>query len=77
MTFLAGMLQGMTYGLLLFGVVATLMGVCWLIMGAVKKNSETGQWTLPWIRKVFFEDGVQVANFYTRGISVSAPSWSA
>jgi hypothetical protein len=42
-----------------------------------QKNDETGQWELPWIRKVFFEGGVEVANFYTRGISVSAPSWSA
>ena len=42
---------------------------------ANRKNQETGRWELPWIRKVFLEDGAEVANFYTHGITVSAPSW--
>ena len=31
---------------------------------------------LPWIRRVFVEHGAWVRNFYVRGISLSAPSWS-
>lgn len=31
---------------------------------------------LPWIRHVFVERGAWVRNFYVRGISLSAPSWS-
>ena len=31
---------------------------------------------LPWIRHVFIERGAWVRNFYVRGISLSAPSWS-
>src|SRR5437588_13121918 len=43
---------------------------------AGQKDPETGRWALPWIKRVFFHGGAQVANFYTRGITVSAPSWS-
>ena len=32
--------------------------------------------SLPWIDRVFAENGTRVANFYVRGISLSAPSWS-
>src|SRR5262249_50786089 len=31
---------------------------------------------LPWIRHVFGENGASVENFYSRGLSLSAPSWS-
>ena len=31
---------------------------------------------LPWIKRVFVERGAWVRNFYVRGISLSAPSWS-
>ncbi len=31
---------------------------------------------LPWISHVFVERGARVRNFYVRGISLSAPSWS-
>lgn len=31
---------------------------------------------LPWIDRVFREGGARVPNFYVRGISLSAPSWS-
>ncbi|HMX24659.1 MAG TPA: alkaline phosphatase family protein, partial [Blastocatellia bacterium] len=31
---------------------------------------------LPNIRRIFYDGGAVVRNFYTRGISLSAPSWS-
>lgn len=36
----------------------------------------TGKSRLPWFSHIFAENGVIVENFYTRGISLSAPSWS-
>ena len=39
-------------------------------------NPSTGKSVLPWIRRVFVEQGTWVHNFYVRGISVSVPSWS-
>src|SRR5262245_45238835 len=39
------------------------------------RDPVTGLSRLPWIEKVFFRDGVWVKNFYSRGVSVSAPSW--
>lgn len=41
-----------------------------------EKNPETGKSRLPWFAHIFDENGTVVANFYTRGISLSAPSWS-
>lgn len=35
-----------------------------------------GKSRLPWIEHVFRENGAIVENFYVRGISLSAPSWS-
>src|SRR5215467_8147605 len=32
--------------------------------------------TLPWIDRVFGQQGTRLANFYVRAISLSAPSWS-
>jgi hypothetical protein len=32
--------------------------------------------TLPWIDRVFGQQGARLANFYVRAISLSAPSWS-
>jgi hypothetical protein len=32
--------------------------------------------TLPWIERVFAQDGTMVDNFYVRAISLSTPSWS-
>ena len=32
--------------------------------------------TLPWMDRVFRQQGTRLANFYVRAISVSAPSWS-
>jgi hypothetical protein len=36
----------------------------------------TGKSRLPWVSHIFAENGVVFENFYTRGISLSAPSWS-
>ncbi|MBZ5635422.1 MAG: alkaline phosphatase family protein [Acidobacteriia bacterium] len=35
-----------------------------------------GHSRLPWIQHVFSQNGVWMENFYTRGLSLSAPSWS-
>ena len=31
---------------------------------------------LPHIREVFYQNGTRLNNFYVRGLSLSAPSWS-
>jgi Type I phosphodiesterase / nucleotide pyrophosphatase len=36
----------------------------------------TGKSRLPWFSHIFAENGTIFENFYTRGISLSAPSWS-
>lgn len=36
----------------------------------------TGRSRLPWMAHIFRENGTVFENFYTRGISLSAPSWS-
>jgi hypothetical protein len=36
----------------------------------------TGKSCLPWLSHIFRENGVVFENFYTRGISLSTPSWS-
>jgi hypothetical protein len=41
-----------------------------------ERNPATGQSRLPWFEKIFSENGLIFDNFYTRGISLSAPSWS-
>ena len=41
-----------------------------------QKDPKTGKSVLPWIEKIFYENGTRVPNFYSRGISLSAPSWS-
>jgi hypothetical protein len=44
---------------------------------AVKeRNPRTGKSQLPWIEHVFYERGSRLSNFYVRGMSLSAPSWS-
>lgn len=43
----------------------------------VKKRSErTGKSLLPWFDEIFYRNGTRLANFYSRGMSLSAPSWS-
>ena len=39
-------------------------------------DPQTGKSELPWISYLFGEHGVIFDNFYSRGISLSAPSWS-
>jgi len=39
-------------------------------------NPATGKSQLPWIQHVFYDGGTVFRNFYSRGISLSAPSWS-
>ena len=42
---------------------------------AKETDSVTGKSRLPWIDEVFGRNGTRIANFYVRGISLSAPSW--
>jgi hypothetical protein len=44
------------------------------IDGLPERLIERGR--LPWIQHVFGQNGVWLENFYVRGISLSAPSWS-
>ncbi|MBV9404459.1 MAG: alkaline phosphatase family protein, partial [Acidobacteriaceae bacterium] len=48
-----------------------------LLYAAMREtNSATGKSRLPWFSHIFAENGTIFENFYTRGISLSAPSWS-
>ncbi len=48
-----------------------------LVAGLMAERDErTGKSRLPWMQEVFGAHGVRVQNFYTRGISLSVPSWS-
>jgi Type I phosphodiesterase / nucleotide pyrophosphatase len=39
-------------------------------------DPNTGKSKLPWLSHIFSDDGIIFDNFFTRGISLSAPSWS-
>jgi hypothetical protein len=41
-----------------------------------ERNPRTGKSLLPWTEHVFYERGTRLDNFYVRGMSLSAPSWS-
>jgi hypothetical protein len=41
-----------------------------------EKNPATGKSRLPWFDEIFNRHGTIFENFFTRGISLSAPSWS-
>ena len=41
-----------------------------------QRNPRTGKSQLPWIEHVFYERGARLSNFYVRGMSLSAPSWT-
>jgi hypothetical protein len=41
-----------------------------------EKDPTTGKPRLPWFAHIFSKNGTVFENFYTRGISLSAPSWS-
>ena len=39
-------------------------------------DPQSGKSLLPWFEEVFYKHGARVSNFYVRGMSLSAPSWS-
>jgi hypothetical protein len=41
-----------------------------------QRDPRSGKSTLPWIDHVFYQRGTRLSNFYVRGMSLSAPSWS-
>ena len=41
-----------------------------------QRDPASGKSLLPWLARIFAEQGTIYDNFYTRGISLSAPSWS-
>src|ERR1700752_1539316 len=48
-----------------------------LVDGLVKeRDPKSGKSQLPWIEHVFYQRGARLSNFYVRGMSLSAPSWS-
>ncbi len=40
-----------------------------------ERDPATGRSKLPWIDEVFYKNGSRMMNFYTRGMSLSGPSW--
>jgi hypothetical protein len=40
-----------------------------------RRDPATGRSMLPWFQEVFYKNGTRVPNFYTRGMSLSGPSW--
>ncbi|MFZ1701521.1 MAG: alkaline phosphatase family protein [Pyrinomonadaceae bacterium] len=40
-----------------------------------QRDPKTGLSVLPWIEEAFYKNGTRVPNFYTRGMSLSGPSW--
>jgi hypothetical protein len=48
----------------------------WYVEKALaERNPATGKSRAPWIEHIFDQHGVRFLNFYTRGISLSVPSW--
>lgn len=43
---------------------------------AHERDPVTGKSQLPWFDYIFFKNGTRMTNFYVRGMSLSAPSWS-
>ena len=41
-----------------------------------QRDPVTGKSSLPWIDYIFYQRGTRLSNFYVRGMSLSAPSWS-
>src|SRR5215203_6861759 len=41
-----------------------------------QRDPQSGKSVLPWIDHVFYQRGARLSNFYVRGMSLSAPSWS-
>ncbi len=40
-----------------------------------QRDPSTGKSVLPWFEEVFYKNGSRLENFYTRGMSLSGPSW--
>lgn len=48
-----------------------------LVDRLVKQHDpQSGKSMLPWIDHIFYQRGARLSNFYVRGMSLSAPSWS-
>jgi hypothetical protein len=41
-----------------------------------QRDPVSGKSALPWIDYIFYQRGTRLSNFYVRGMSLSAPSWS-
>lgn len=41
-----------------------------------QRDPRTGKSELPWFDYIFYQNGARLSNFYVRGMSLSAPSWS-
>jgi hypothetical protein len=41
-----------------------------------QRDQQSGKSVLPWIDHIFYQRGARLSNFYVRGMSLSAPSWS-
>src|SRR5262249_22783569 len=41
-----------------------------------ERDPLTGKSRLPWFDHIFYANGTRMANYYVRGMSLSAPSWS-
>ena len=41
-----------------------------------QRDPQTGKSRLPWFDYIFYQKGARLTNFYVRGMSLSAPSWS-
>ena len=41
-----------------------------------ERDPRSGKSQLPWIDHIFYQNGTRLNNFYVRGMSLSAPSWS-
>jgi hypothetical protein len=41
-----------------------------------ERDPASGKSQLPWIDHIFYQQGTRLSNFYVRGLSLSAPSWS-
>ena len=40
-----------------------------------QRDPDTGKSVLPWFEEIFYKNGTRIPNFYTRGMSLSGPSW--
>ncbi len=59
-------------------VVIKVDGVPYNLLNSLvqERDGRTGKSRLPWVDHIFYQRGTRLANFYVRGTSLSAPSWS-